>query len=96
MQLGDVFITQPAKYTFAGDGQEYTVPLNFCPNCGRDIRIDRIVSRPILVANLKQRIHEYDTIRPRIDELKFISEIMLNYKLDRDNAVKLIQYIRTH
>lgn len=32
--IDDVFITQPAKYTQFGDGQEYPVPMNFCPACG--------------------------------------------------------------
>lgn len=32
--IDDVFITQPAKYAQFGDGQEYPVPMNFCPDCG--------------------------------------------------------------
>lgn len=39
MELGDVFITQSAKYTYEGDGREYSVPLNFCPACGRALFI---------------------------------------------------------
>ena len=38
MELGDVFITQSAKYTYEGDGREYSVPLNFCPMCGRELK----------------------------------------------------------
>ena len=38
MELGDVFITQSAKYTYEGGGREYSVPLNFCPMCGRKLK----------------------------------------------------------
>ena len=32
--IDEIFITQPAKYTQFGDGQEHPVPMNFCPACG--------------------------------------------------------------
>lgn len=33
--IDEIFITQPAKYTQFGDGQEERpVPMNFCPACG--------------------------------------------------------------
>ena len=38
MKLGDVFIVSNAKYTFVGDGRPYSIPLNYCPNCGRELR----------------------------------------------------------
>ena len=38
LKLGDVFITTTARYTFVGDGREYNIPLNFCPNCGRELK----------------------------------------------------------
>lgn len=35
MELGDLILCTPAKYTYYGDGQEYSVPFNFCPYCGK-------------------------------------------------------------
>lgn len=37
LYIHDVFITQSAKYTRMGDGQEFPIPLNFCPNCGEKL-----------------------------------------------------------
>lgn len=33
--LGDVIIIDAAKYTFVGDGNTYSIPLNYCPACGK-------------------------------------------------------------
>lgn len=38
LKIDDIFITTTAKYTFVGDGKEYYIPLNFCPNCGRELK----------------------------------------------------------
>lgn len=35
--IDEVFITQPAKYTRMGDGEEFSIPLNFCPACGEKL-----------------------------------------------------------
>lgn len=37
MKSGDVVIVSNAKYIFIGDGNLYSVPLNYCPNCGRKL-----------------------------------------------------------
>ena len=38
LNLGDVFITQTAKFTRVGDGREGNIPLNYCPNCGKELK----------------------------------------------------------
>ena len=35
--LHDIIITAAAKYTYVGDGQEYSVPFRYCPSCGAQI-----------------------------------------------------------
>lgn len=40
LKLGDIFITQSAKYTQVGDGKEHNIPMNFCPHCGSNIKND--------------------------------------------------------
>lgn len=47
MKLDDVFIMSNAKYTLVGDGQTYSIPLNYCSNCGRKLR------EPILGKNVE-------------------------------------------
>lgn len=37
LKLGDRIFAAPAKYTFWGDGQEYNVPMRFCPACGKKL-----------------------------------------------------------
>lgn len=41
-ELGDIFIVEPAMYTYVGDGFLYVVPMNYCPNCGRKLRKENI------------------------------------------------------
>lgn len=38
--IGDIFITSPALFTFVGDGDRYPVPMRFCPNCGEKIEME--------------------------------------------------------
>ena len=47
-----------------------------------------------IVKDISKRLEEYDTTRPRMDELKFIQKIMDDYNLSRKEAVKLIQSVR--
>ena len=47
-----------------------------------------------MVKDISKRLEEYDTTRPRMDELKFIQKIMDDYNLSRKEAVKLIQSVR--
>ncbi len=37
LELSEVFIVEPVKYTRIGDGYEHNAPLNFCPVCGRSL-----------------------------------------------------------
>lgn len=37
LKLGDLIFASSAKYTFVGDGQEYRVPMRFCPACGKKL-----------------------------------------------------------
>lgn len=37
LNLGDVFIIYPAKYTKDGDGAPYSIPMNYCPACGEEL-----------------------------------------------------------
>lgn len=46
-----------------------------------------------MVKDISKRLEEYDTTRPRMDELKFIQKIMDDYHLSRKEAVKLIQSV---
>ena len=34
LSLNDLIIIDNAKYTLVGDGNAYSIPLNYCPNCG--------------------------------------------------------------
>lgn len=38
LELNDIFLVEPAKYTVVGDGALYRIPMNFCSNCGRELR----------------------------------------------------------
>lgn len=49
-----------------------------------------------MVKDISKRLEEYDTTRPRMDELKFIQKIMDDYHLSRKEAVNLIQSVRRH
>lgn len=44
--------------------------------------------------DIAKRINEYDTTRPRMDELKFIQKIMDDYNVDRKEAIKMVQSAR--
>ena len=35
--LGDKFFVESAKYAEVGDGYPHSVPMNYCPNCGRSL-----------------------------------------------------------
>lgn len=47
-----------------------------------------------IIKDMTRRIEEYDTIRPRLDELKFIADIMNDYNVDRKEAIKMVQSVR--
>lgn len=47
-----------------------------------------------IAKDISKRLEEYDTTRPRMDELKFIQKVMDDYNLNRKEAVKLIQSVR--
>ena len=49
-----------------------------------------------VIVDITKRLNEYDTIRPRMDELKFIRKIMDDYSLSRKEAVSLIQSVRRY
>ncbi len=49
---------------------------------------------PEIIQDISERLYKYDTIRPRIDELKFIKEIGDDYNLNRKETIKLIQTVR--
>lgn len=95
LELGDIFITQRAKYTSVGDGYEFDIPLNFCPNCGKDISLARFTSHSILIDNIKKRVAESEGIGG-IEISRLTLDLMNKYKIDQKTAEKLIDYAKTH
>ncbi len=48
----------------------------------------------VIIEDIKKRLKAYDTIKPKMDELKFVEAIMTDYKIDRKEALKVIQHVR--
>lgn len=94
LRCGDTFIVEPAKFTYTGDGMLYAIPLNYCPNCGRYIKIDHIISFRENVEYIKKRLAQYDRSHSKEDKLKFVSEIASKFGLSNTEAIKLIRQAR--
>lgn len=47
-----------------------------------------------MICDIKHRLKEYDNSHPKMDELKFIQDIMDDYDIERDEALKLIRVAR--
>lgn len=37
LDIGDLIIISPAKYTMVGDGTPYGMPMVYCPACGEKV-----------------------------------------------------------
>lgn len=100
LKPGDIMITQRARYLQVGSNRgAEAMPMKFCPNCGAKLletsqKVSYLVSKEATIDDMIKRIREYDTTRPRMDELKFIADIMKDYSVTRNDAVEMIQYIR--
>ena len=92
---GDLMVTQSAKYTYYGDGQEYLIPTNYCPNCGEPIALKRLTCRELLVENVKKKAEAI----PDTDELGFNRLVLTltgEYNISKQVAVELIKYCKSH
>ena len=100
LKPGEITITQRARYIQVGSSRgAEPVPMKFCPNCGAKLletsqKVSYLVSKEATIDDMLMRIREYDSARPRMDELKFINNIMKDYSVTRNDAVEMIQYIR--
>ena len=96
LELGDVFIATPAKYSTVGDGKLHSIPLNYCPNCGRELSTPENLCSAEAYTEVLNRIKKYDEVNPGVVELKFIGDIVDKYCIEHSKAVGVIQYIRRH
>lgn len=48
----------------------------------------------IPMMDIKEQLTIYDDTRPRMDELKFISDLQIKYNVDRNTVIKRIQSVR--
>ena len=96
LESGDIFITQSAKYTMYGDGQEIQIPLNYCPNCGEPIRLKMMTANERLVENVKNKALSYERFGQAIGRLNLTKEIMNYYHVDRKLAEEFIDYCIRH
>ena len=100
LKPGEIMITQRARYLQVGSNKgAEAVPMKFCPNCGAKLletcqKVSYLVSKEATIDDMIARIKEYDSARPRMDELKFVNSIMKDYAVTRSDAIEMVQYIR--
>lgn len=92
---GDIFFTQSAKYTMVGDGQEYMIPMNYCPNCGEPIALKRLIAHETLVNNIKRKATEIND-KKSIEFSRLVLYLMNEYKINQQTAEEFIKYAEKH
>lgn len=46
------------------------------------------------INDIENRLRIYDSSFPRVDELEFVNNIMIDYDVSRKEAIKLVRYVR--
>ena len=46
------------------------------------------------INDIENRLRIYDSSFPRVDELEFVNNIMIDYDVSRKEAINMIRYVR--
>ena len=46
------------------------------------------------INDIENRLRIYDSSFPKVDELEFVNNIMIDYDVSRKEAIKLVRYVR--
>lgn len=46
------------------------------------------------INDIENRLRIYDSSFPRVDELEFVNNIMIDYGISRKEVIKMVRYVR--
>ena len=46
------------------------------------------------INDIENRLRIYDSSFPRVDELEFVNNIMIDYDVSRKEVIKMVRYLR--
>lgn len=49
---------------------------------------------PEVIYDIQNRLKIYDSSFPKVDELEFVNNIMIDYGVSRKEAIKMVRYVR--